>query len=97
MLVDAVLLAALAVEAEEPADRHPRLVILVKEPARLPLHAKAPQPVPAHRLPEAPTTSGICASAAAARQEVRRRGGVEADEVAGGGDWRGGGRRIVVE
>lgn len=29
VLVDAVLLAALAVQAEEPADGHPRLVILV--------------------------------------------------------------------
>lgn len=59
MLVDAVLLAALPVEAKEAANRHPRLVVLMQEPAGVALHAQAPQPVPAHRLPEAPPSHGI--------------------------------------
>lgn len=54
MLVNAILLAALAVEAEESADRHPCLIVLVEEPAGVALHTQAPEPVPANRLSEAP-------------------------------------------
>lgn len=53
MLVCAVGLAALAEVAEEAAHGHPGLVELVQEPAGLPLHAQAAEPVPAHRLPVA--------------------------------------------
>lgn len=54
VLVHAVLLAALPVEPEEAAHGHPRLVVLMEEAAGVSLHAQAAQPVPAHRLPEAP-------------------------------------------
>uniref|UniRef100_A0A0A9D638 CPSF30 n=1 Tax=Arundo donax TaxID=35708 RepID=A0A0A9D638_ARUDO len=53
VLVGAIGLAALAEVAEEAAHGHAGLVELVKEPARLALHAQPPQPVPAHRLPVA--------------------------------------------
>lgn len=62
VLVHAILLAALPVEPEEPAHRHPRLVVLVQEPARLALHAQAAEPVPAHRLPEAPPSGNVPAA-----------------------------------
>lgn len=55
MLIDAVLLPALPVNPKEPAHGHPGLVVLMKKSARIPFHAQAPQPVPTHRLPEAPT------------------------------------------
>jgi hypothetical protein len=54
VLVHAVLLAALPVEAEEAAHGHPRLIVLMEEAAGVAFHAQAAQPVPAHRLPEAP-------------------------------------------
>lgn len=65
VLVHAVLLAALAVEPEEAADGHPRLVVLVEEAAGVALHAEASEPVSAHRLTEAPPS----------RAEIAPRGG----------------------
>lgn len=53
VLVDAVLLSALPVHPKESADWHPCLVVLVEEPAGIAFHAQTPQPMPAHRLPEA--------------------------------------------
>lgn len=94
MLVDAVLLAALAVEAEETADRHPRLVVLVEEAAGVPLHAEAAQPVPADRLAEAPAarvagaSSGLVGGGGASWAEVaggREGGGIGDDERRRGG------------
>ena len=61
MFVNAVLLAALAVEAEEAADGHPRLVVLVEEAAGVAFHTQAPQPMTTHRLPEAPPARPIIA------------------------------------
>jgi hypothetical protein len=77
VLVGAVRLAALAKVAEEAADGHAGLVKLVEEPARLALHAQAPQPVPAHRLPVAPAAAAVPrpvrSPAAAGRARVNRR------------------------
>lgn len=57
VLVSAIGLPALAEVAEEAAYGHARLVELVQESAGLSLHAQAPQPVPAHRLPIAPAAA----------------------------------------
>lgn len=64
MLVCAVGLAALAEVAEEAAHGHPGLVELVQEPAGLPLHAQAAEPVPAHRLPVAAAAAAAAVPAA---------------------------------
>lgn len=79
MLIHAILLPTLAVHTEEPAHRHPRLVVLMKEPAGLAFHTEAPEPVTTHRLPEAlpPRRVDI-------RVGLRRRGGL----VFGLGDER---------
>lgn len=97
VLVHAVLLAALAVQPEETADGHPRLVVLVKEAAGVALHAKAAEPVPAHRLAEAPPTRrrvGTCSGVGyccGSRVDVgyRSRSGIGLNEVR---RPRGGGR-----
>jgi hypothetical protein len=79
VLVGAVRLAALAKVAEEAADGHAGLVKLVEEPARLALHAQAPQPVPAHRLPVSPAATSpavprpVRSPTAADRAGVKRR------------------------
>lgn len=59
MLIHAVLLAALSEHAEKPAYGHPRLVILVEEAASVAFHTEAAEPMPAHRLSEAPPTGGV--------------------------------------
>lgn len=84
VLVDAVLLAALAVEAEEAAHRHARLVVLVQEAARVALHAQPAQPVPAHGLPEASAAAAMAMGRRGAAAVRRGSGGV-------GGRHRGGG------
>ena len=59
MLIDAILLTALAIETEEPANGHPRLIILMKETTSITLHTQATKPMPADRLPEAPPVSDV--------------------------------------
>lgn len=59
MLINTILLAALAVQSKEATNRHTRLVILMKKPTGIPLHTKASEPVSAHRLPEAPPTGKV--------------------------------------
>lgn len=84
VLVHAVLLAALPVEAEEAAHGHPRLVVLMEEAAGVALHAQAAQPVPANRLPEAtPPHPRVAPHAALRCWAGSRRGHVD--------DWNGGG------
>lgn len=87
VFINAILFSALSVESEEAAHGHPSLVILVEEPARVALHAKAAQPVPAHRLPEASPTGDVAG------------GGVGSGGGGGGGASvgdSGSGRRGVV-
>lgn len=59
VLVNAILLPALAVHTEEAAHRHARLVVLMEEAASLALHAKAAKPVTAHRLAKALPTRRV--------------------------------------
>jgi hypothetical protein len=59
VLEDAILRATEAISAEEVAYRQAVLVILVQVPAGFALHAQAPQPVPAHDLPEASATAAL--------------------------------------
>lgn len=92
VLVYTVLLTTLAMEAEEAADGHPCLVVLVEKSAGLSLHAQAPKPVPAHRLPEAAAwaaASGGGVGGCGARRSRVTGGGV------GGNDERCGGRRRI--
>lgn len=94
MLVNAILLAALAVQSEEAANRHTGLVILVEEAAGVALHAQAAEPVAADGLPEA----AAVAMGAGRRRRVEASGGGSGVVVGGrregraGGDG-GGGRR----
>lgn len=81
MFVNAVLLAALAVEAEEAADGHPRLVVLVEEAAGVAFHTQAPQPVTAHRLPEAPPARPIIARPSLPSSSSRYCGVAHGDNV----------------
>lgn len=87
VLVGAVLLAAVAERAEEVADGHALEVVLVEEVAGVALHAQAPQPVPAHGLPNG--------AAAAALPTVRPgrggAGGVGRRQGGGSGTGSGGG------
>lgn len=71
VLVHTVLLPALTVHPEESANRHPGLVVLVKEPTGLTLHTQAPKPVPANRLPEAPPPILVGAGARLVRRDSR--------------------------
>ena len=102
VFIDAILFPAFSVEPEEAAHRHPCLVVLMQEPARVTLHAQAAQPVPAHRLPEAPPPGDVAAAhgvhrgrggsgGASVRHRGGGRGGVVRDEGAGGGGGGGGG------
>lgn len=85
VFIDAILFPAFSVEPEEAAHRHPCLVVLMQEPARVTLHAQAAQPVPANRLPEAPPPRDVAAGG------VRRgRGGGGVASVGHGGSCRGG-------
>lgn len=103
VLIHAILFSALPIEPKEPAHRHPRLVVLVQEPARVALHAQAAQPVPAHRLPEAPPAGdvgsggvgvgGRSCGGASVGYGGGGRGGVVLDERTGG--CGGGGGRGV--
>lgn len=100
VFIHTILFSALSIESEEPAHRHPRLVILVQKPARLALHTKTPQPVPAHRLPEAPPPGHVPTAGfgrrggrgggASVGDGGRGRGGVVLDDGAGGGGGGGG-------
>lgn len=79
MLIDAILLSALAVNSKKPADRHTSLIVLVEEPAGVAFHTQTSEPVPAYGLTETPSSPG---------SGRRRRGGgviVVRRQVDGGG------------
>lgn len=100
MLINAVLLAALSVQAKKPAYGHPRLVILVEEAASVAFHTEAAEPVPAYRLSEAPPTRRVDAGGRGIGGSSRpdscrvcggsRGGWIGLDQRPGGAGWVGG-------
>lgn len=104
VFIHAILFPTLSIEPEESANRHSRLVVLVQKPTRVALHAQATQPVPAYRLPKAPSAGNVdgcgvgCGGDRGGRASVGHSGSgsgrVVLDERTGRG---GGGGRNGVE